>query len=63
MERKVSIILDDGEKAILHRAAEIMNTACGLANNNCSECPFIKACDNFDHNTNIEDFAEELQKI
>jgi hypothetical protein len=63
MERKVFIILNDGEKMILHQAANIMNTACGLADNNCSECPFSKACENLNHGFNIEDLAEDLLKL
>lgn len=48
---------------ILHQAANIMNTACGLADNNCSECPFSKACENLNHGFNIEDLAEDLLKL
>ena len=66
MERKVSIILDDREKQILHQAAEIMQSACVLAGagSRCIECPFVRLCDNcLEHSENLAGFAEYLLNI
>ena len=66
MERKVSIILDDREKQILHQAAEIMESACVLANGGggCIECPFVRLCDNcLEHGMNLAGVAEHLLNI
>ena len=64
MERKVSIILDDREKQILHQTAEIMESACSLANDGggCIECPFAKLCDD-SLEYNLADVAEHLLNI
>lgn len=66
MERKVSIILDDSEKQILYQAAEIMQSACILANGDggCIECPFARMCDDcLEHGGDLANVAEHLLNI
>lgn len=66
MERKISIILDDREKQILHQAAEIMQAVCFLAGSGsrCIECPFARLCDNsLDHGENLAGVADYLLNI
>lgn len=66
MERRVSIVLDDREKQILHQAAEIMQSACVFAGagERCIECPFVRLCDNnLEHGKNLAEVAEHLLNI
>ena len=60
MERKISIVLNSTERETLHKAGEILERMCNMADS-CEECPLQAAhiCEDF----NGEDYNAAFSKL